>query len=56
MNEKEKDKCVVCGEETPYDKNEHIDKRNYYVEGAGQLCGDCWRKVYNTKYENKSEI
>jgi len=50
MNEKEKDKCVVCEEETPYDKNEHIDKRNCYVEGAGQLCEGCWGKVYNTKF------
>lgn len=46
----EKDKCVVCKEETPYDKNENIDKRNCYVEGSGQLCRGCWDKVYNTKF------
>jgi hypothetical protein len=46
----EKDKCVVCKEETPYDKNEHIDKRNCYVEGAGQLCSGCWGEIYNTKF------
>lgn len=43
----EKDNCVVCGEETPYDKEEHIDKRFYYVECAGQLCKDCWGKIYD---------
>ncbi len=43
----EKDNCVSCGEETPYNKNEHIDNRYHYVECAGQLCKDCWEKVYD---------
>ena len=41
-----KDDCVSCGEKTEYDKCLHIDYRNYYVEGAGQLCGDCWKKIF----------
>lgn len=49
-NKKEKDKCAVCKEETPYDKEAHIDTRFCYVEGAGQLCKPCWDKVYNTKF------
>ncbi|OGM99229.1 MAG: hypothetical protein A2915_02835 [Candidatus Yanofskybacteria bacterium RIFCSPLOWO2_01_FULL_41_34] len=40
-----KDKCVMCGKETPYPKSTHIDFRDYYVEGCGQLCGDCWNKT-----------
>lgn len=41
----EKDKCVMCGKETPYSKSTHIDLRDYYVEGCGQLCEDCWFKT-----------
>ncbi len=41
----EKDKCVLCGAETPYTKKTHIDSRLFYVEGCGQLCRTCWCKV-----------
>lgn len=44
-----KDKCVLCGEETPYDKTTHIDLRVGYFEGVGQTCpGGC-------KKENKKK-
>jgi hypothetical protein len=36
----EYDKCVICGKDTPYTKDTHIDVRVNYVEGAGQLCVD----------------
>ena len=36
--------CVICGAETPYRFNEHIDYRFNYVEGAGQLCSECGNK------------
>ena len=38
----EKDKCVKCGEITMYEKNVHIDRRMGYIEGAGQLCNECF--------------
>ena len=41
-----KDKCVSCGVETPYDKTDHVDFRLGYVEGAGQLCLDCYDNIY----------
>ena len=41
----EMDKCVSCGKETPYSKYTHIDERYYYVEGAGQLCKECFLLV-----------
>ena len=44
MNEKEK--CVSCEKETEVDVSTHIDHRDYYVEGAGQLCKDCWLEIY----------
>ena len=37
-----KDHCILCGVETPYDYNTHIDMRLGYIEGAGQLCSACW--------------
>jgi len=48
------DKCVLCDDETPYTENTHIKYRNYYVEGAGQLCSECFHKVYGSS--NKNEL
>ena len=42
----EKDKCVVCGYDSMYDIDEHVDMRNFYVDGAGQLCYDCYVSIY----------
>ena len=39
-----KDHCVLCGIETTYDFNTHIDMRHGYIEGAGQLCSKCYSK------------
>ena len=52
MNQKtpnKHDKCTVCGKETEYDEFDHIDFRNFYVEGAGQLCCQCWNEIYEIK-------
>jgi hypothetical protein len=43
-----KDTCIMCGVETPYDFETHIDLRYGYIEGAGQLCEKC--------YEGKTEF
>jgi len=43
----ETEKCVTCGIDTGVPVNEHVDLRKNYVEGAGQLCAQCWGKVYN---------
>jgi hypothetical protein len=47
----EMDKCVSCDKETTEPKHRHIDYRNYYVEGSGQLCKDCYDKIYKIKNE-----
>lgn len=39
-----KDKCVMCGVETPYDISTHVDYRYNYVDGVGQMCADCYRR------------
>lgn len=36
------EKCVLCGADTPYRFNDHIDLRHGYVEGAGQMCRGCY--------------
>ena len=48
-----KDKCVTCGKETPYHIEDHIDMRIAYIEGAGQLCFDCYDEIYVKKTKPK---
>jgi hypothetical protein len=33
------------------DKSTHIDYRRFYVEGAGQLCEECWNDIYDNSEE-----
>lgn len=37
-----KEKCVICGKETAYDFTTPVGQREFYVEGAGQLCRKCY--------------
>ena len=50
-----KDRCVVCDCETPFDINEHIDFRMGYIEGVGQLCLNCYDKIYYEPKVRKEE-
>ena len=36
----------MCGKETAIEENAHIELRPYYVEGAGQMCRECYNKTY----------
>jgi hypothetical protein len=43
----EPEKCLVCGEFSPYMKSTHVDMRVGYICGAGQGCftpGKCLKK------------
>lgn len=41
-----KDKCVLCGKETPYEKETHVDMRRGYYDGCGQTCpGGCEQDI-----------
>lgn len=61
-----KDKCVICGDPSPYDFDVDINYRHFYVEGAGQLCQDCYLNMNNEniavpkklikQYPNDSEL
>ena len=48
-----KDNCVTCDKETPYSIDDHIDMRIGYIEGAGQLCFDCYDEIYVKKTKPK---
>lgn len=37
-----RDLCISCGKESLYSKDDHIDMRYGYIEGAGQLCVNCY--------------
>ena len=39
--------CALCGQPTSYERGDNISVREYYVEGAGQLCKNCYEQVYN---------
>ena len=49
-----KELCVRCGKETKYDTSTPITLRRYFIEGAGQLCEECWKEVFNRKNDNQS--
>ena len=49
------DKCVSCDEVTEYLKHDHVDYRIAYIEGAGQLCLNCYDEIYVKKKNNSSD-
>ena len=40
------EKCVRCSKTTSTKKTEHIDHRRGYLQGAGQLCTECYNNLY----------
>ena len=42
-----KDKCILCGKDSPYEMDVNIDYRHGYIEGAGQLCTNCYQNGTN---------
>lgn len=51
-----KEKCIRCGVKTPYEKEKRVDLRYFYVEGAGQLCNNCYNLIYGNERENNEHI
>jgi hypothetical protein len=43
------DLCVSCRTKTIYKTERHIDTRMHYVEGAGQLCDNCYETLEGIK-------
>lgn len=44
-----RERCALCGRNTGIPVICPIDRRDYYVEGAGQLCRKCWQKLYGSR-------
>ena len=40
------ERCVLCGRETDVPLDLPIARRDCCIEGGGQLCRDCWQKLY----------
>jgi hypothetical protein len=51
-----KDLCIMCGKETAYEFETHIDYRIGYVEGAGQLCHNCYTNVPTTDMTSSLDL
>lgn len=45
VSEETTEKCVCCGIDTGVPRDLHISLRSFYIEGAGQLCGNCFRNM-----------
>jgi hypothetical protein len=48
------EECILCGVETTTLKTTHIDFRTGYIEGAGQLCRECYMKGSSESREHIS--
>ena len=40
------EKCIRCGQSTPYSINTPISSRQFYIDSSGQLCEECWNALY----------
>lgn len=41
------EKCVVCEKNTKVPLDLHVCYRDYYIEGVGQLCKECFEDIDN---------
>ena len=48
-NDPNNERCVSCNELTPYRKDTSIYVRQFYIEGGGQLCKKCNKKIYDNE-------
>ncbi|HXK35647.1 MAG TPA: hypothetical protein VJZ52_01235 [Candidatus Paceibacterota bacterium] len=46
----EQETCALCKKPLPYPKELHVDLRDNYVGGAGDLCPECDKIVYPAEY------
>lgn len=51
VSENGKDLCISCKIETEYSHDTSLDYREYYIEGAGQLCKSCYDNIINNLRE-----
>ncbi len=46
------ERCIRCGKITNILKSLHIDFRDCYIEGGGQLCPECYYKLLHMDIED----
>ena len=51
----QKDRCIKCDVETPYHMDVNIEYRNFYIEGAGQLCKECYDDLFEEEHIDEEE-
>lgn len=56
ISKSKNDKCVCCGCDTQIPKATPLSKRRYYVYGGGQLCADCYKKLYICQSESGGKL
>ena len=49
------EQCVGCQKEVPIPVQTTIHQRLHYVEGAGQLCAQCYTATYLKNMERRSD-
>ncbi len=50
------DRCVCCGKDSGVPHETPIVDRKYYVQGSGQLCGECYIELYVHKSEDEHVV
>lgn len=40
------DVCVFCGRDSGIKRDTPVNRRIGYVQGCGQLCGECYTEMY----------
>lgn len=50
------EKCVSCHVVTGTPKTLDISQRLYYIDGAGQMCRDCWDVLFPPKQETRYDL
>lgn len=48
------EQCVCCHKPVNITKEEDIEFRPFYIEGAGQLCYDCYHELYPEKARDRN--
>ena len=41
------DNCIHCNKDTGVPSSANVDFRKNYVDGAGQLCDECFVRIYD---------
>jgi len=41
------EECIICHCKTNIPVRMYIEEREYYVEGAGQLCPKCFKELFS---------